>query len=83
MSSEHKPLSDMCNINNKNLEQTPNQASPRERTNPGSTSLDETKDNTVLIELPVEEYAVLAKRAAQEGVSAEVLVAQAVGKLLQ
>jgi len=38
---------------------------------------------TVRVELPVEDYAVLARRAAQEGVSAEVLVAQAVGKLLQ
>ena len=73
----------MYNINNKNLEQTPNQASPREKTSPGGTSLDEIKDNTVRIELPVEDYAVLAKRAAQEGVSAEALVAQAVGKLLQ
>lgn len=43
----------------------------------------ETGRYTVRVELPVEEYAVLAKRAAQEGVSAEVLVAQAVGKLLQ
>lgn len=83
MSSEHKPLSAMYNINNKNLEQTPNQASSREKTSPGGTSLDEIKNNTVRIELPVEEYAVLAKRAAQEGVSAEALVAQAVGKLLQ
>ena len=37
----------------------------------------------IKIILPVEDYAVLAKRAAQEGISAEVLVAQEVGKLLQ
>lgn len=37
----------------------------------------------IKIKLPAEDYAVLATRAAQEGVSAEVLVAQAVGKLLQ
>lgn len=49
----------------------------------GNMSPIETGRYTVRVELPVEEYAVLAKRAAQEGVSAEVLVAQAVGKLLQ
>ena len=49
----------------------------------GDMSPIETERYTVRVELPVEEYAVLAKRAAQEGVSAEVLVAQAVGKLLQ
>ena len=83
MSSEHKSLSAMYNINNKTPEQRPDQASTREETRPGKTSLNEIKNNTIRIELPVEEYAVLAKRAAQEGVSAEVLVAQAVGKLLQ
>lgn len=73
----------MYNINNKTPEQRPDQASTREETRPGNTSLNETERYTVRVELPVEEYAVLAKRAAQEGVSAEVLVAQAVGKLLQ
>ncbi len=83
MSSEHKSLIAMYNINNKTPEQRPDQASTREGTSPDNTSLNEIKNNTIRIELPVEEYAVLAKRAAQEGVSAEVLVAQAVGKLLQ
>lgn len=83
MSSKHKSLSAMYNINNKTPEQRPDQASTREGTSPDNTSLNEIKNNTIRIELPVEEYAVLAKRAAQEGVSAEVLVAQAVGKLLQ
>lgn len=73
----------MYNINNKTPEQRPDQASTREGASPDNTSLNEIKNNTIRIELPVEEYAVLAKRAAQEGVSAEVLVAQAVGKLLQ
>lgn len=54
-----------------------------EKTTGGDMSPIETERYTVRVELPVEEYAVLAKRAAQEGVSAEVLVAQAVGKLLQ
>ncbi|MBQ2814923.1 MAG: hypothetical protein IJE66_07985 [Akkermansia sp.] len=53
------------------------------KTTDGDMSPIETGRYTVRVELPVEEYAVLAKRAAQEGVSAEVLVAQAVGKLLQ
>lgn len=73
----------MYNINNKKKEQPPNQAPTRKETSTANTSLYETKGNIVRIELTVEDYAVLAKRAAQEGVSAEVLVAQAVGKLLQ
>lgn len=54
-----------------------------EKTTGGDMSPIDTGRYTVRVELPVEDYAVLAKRAAQEGVSAEVLVAQAVGKLLQ
>ncbi|MBQ3239867.1 MAG: hypothetical protein IJB00_01640 [Akkermansia sp.] len=40
-------------------------------------------DCSVRVELPAHDYAVLAKIAAQEGVSVDVLVAQTVAKLLQ
>lgn len=46
-------------------------------------SRNETKAKSLRVELAMEEYAVLAKRAAQEGMTTEALVAQAVGKLLQ
>lgn len=46
-------------------------------------SLNETEAFTVRVELPLEDYAALAKRAAQEGVTPEQLMAQAVGKMLE
>ena len=47
------------------------------------SSRNEIRTESLRVELAMEEYAVLAKRAAQEGMTTEALVAQAVGKLLQ
>ena len=46
-------------------------------------SLSQGSRKEIKIKLPLNDYATLAKRAAQEGMTAEALVAQAVGKLLQ
>lgn len=40
-----------------------------------------TCDNTILIGLPPEDYALLVRRAAQEGISAEQLLAQKINEL--
>lgn len=52
-------------------------------TAPLTISRKETSPKEIRLELPSKDYAELSRRAAQEGVSAEVLVARAVGKLLQ
>lgn len=83
MSSEHKSLITMRDTNNNKQNQISNPPKVQQEKKQRDTSLDETTFNCVRVELPVEDYAELAKRAAMEGVSAGVLVAQAVGKLLQ
>ncbi len=45
-------------------------------------SLNETEAFTIRVELPMVDYAALAKRAAQVGETPEQLIAQAVGKML-
>lgn len=45
-------------------------------------SLNETEEFVVRVELPMEDYAALAKQAAQVGETPEQLIAQAVGKML-
>ena len=46
-------------------------------------SLSQGSRKEIKVKLPLNDYATLAKRAAQEGMTAEALVAQAVGKLLR
>lgn len=66
--------------NNQTIDGTP----PPNRSNISACdSLNETGTFTVRVELPLEDYAALAKRAAQEGVTPEQLMAQAVGKMLE
>lgn len=62
-----------------------NQAQPPPSRNNISAcnSLNETSVFAVRVELPLRDYAALAKRAAQEGVTPEQLMAQSVGKMLE
>lgn len=48
-----------------------------------ATSPHETNPQPIRVELPPSVYVTLAKRAAQEGMTTELLVAQTVSKLLQ
>lgn len=48
-----------------------------------ATSPHETNPQPIRVELPPSVYVTLAKRAAQEGITTELLVAQTVSKLLQ
>lgn len=63
--------------------QSPVSAKGREKKVSAVMSRSEMIDCSVRVELPAHDYAVLAKIAAQEGVSVDVLVAQTVAKLLQ
>lgn len=77
-------------MNSKNAPKTslndliPNNSTPQQPEK-GSRDISPSQDSRkeIKVKLPLNDYATLAKRAAQEGMTAEALVAQAVGKLLQ
>ena len=77
-------------MNSKNAPKTslndliPNNSTPQQPEK-GSRDISLSQDSRkeIKVKLPLNDYATLAKRAAQEGMTAEALVAQAVGKLLQ
>lgn len=77
-------------MNSKNAPKTslndliPNNSAPRQQKK-GSRDISPSQDSRkeIKVKLPLNDYTTLAKRAAQEGLTMEALVAQAVGKLLQ
>lgn len=77
MSSDNAPKMDLNGLIPSNS--TPHQSTKGNRdVSPSQVSRKEIK-----VKLPLNDYTTLAKRAAQEGLTMEALVAQAVGKLLQ
>lgn len=77
MSSKNAPKMDLKGLISRSS--TPHQSTTGNRdVSPSQVSRKEIK-----VKLPLNDYATLTKRAAQEGVTVEALVAQAVGKLLQ
>ncbi|MBQ8516238.1 MAG: hypothetical protein IJ498_01515 [Akkermansia sp.] len=81
MTSMNKPLSTGDYASKRSISVENCRSGEAKETQSQEESLNAT--HTIRVELPPEDYAVLARRAALEGGSPEALVAQAVGNLLQ
>lgn len=82
MSSSDKPLENLIDKSHESTNTVSGDGVSRRDTFSLQDSRNETGAFTVRVELPLEDYVALAKRAAQEGVTPEQLMAQAVGKML-